>query len=204
VNLSRRASLALVARVVGDALRRYGIRAVLGGGACANVYSSGRYQSADVDFVLSGNITQERLDEAMASVGFKRSGDRFAHPRLSFFVEFPRGPLAIGSDYKIRPIEWRSGRLRLLGLSATDSCRDRLAAFYHWNDRQSLKTAVMIASRNRVNLSLIRRWSMEEGAASRFEEFLEALERARARRRRAGAQGRSRSAGRARSTDPRR
>ena len=56
-------------------------------------------------------------------------------------------------------------------LSAKDSCRDRLAAFYHWRDRQSLETAVLIALRHRVNLRKIREWSIEEGALESFEEF---------------------------------
>jgi hypothetical protein len=56
-------------------------------------------------------------------------------------------------------------------LSATDSCRDRLAAFYHWGDRQSLTVAAWIAVRNRVNVGALRRWSAAEGAADRFVEF---------------------------------
>lgn len=70
-------------------------------------------------------------------------------------------------------------RARALVLSPTDSCRDRLAAFYHWNDRQSLEVAVAIARRNRVNMAAIRRWSIAEGAARGFDEFLAELKGAR-------------------------
>ena len=56
-------------------------------------------------------------------------------------------------------------------LSATDSCRDRLAAFYHWNDRQSLEVAVHIARRQKVNLRKIRQWSEQEDHLEQFEEF---------------------------------
>jgi len=71
-----------------------------------------------------------------------------------------------------------------LTLSATDSCRDRLAAFYHWNDRQSLDVAVQVASRSRVDLALIRRWSAREGFGDRFAEFTAELRRRRGRTRR--------------------
>lgn len=31
-------------------------------------------------------------------------------------------------------------------LTATDSVKDRLASFYHWNDHQSLEQAILINS----------------------------------------------------------
>ncbi|MBI4609542.1 MAG: hypothetical protein HY726_11090 [Candidatus Rokubacteria bacterium] len=182
MSITAHSSLSSVALQVGDALRRHGIRAVLTGGACASLHSGGGYYSVDVDFILLGHVTQAALDAAMASVGFKRTGDRYLHPRARFYVEFPRGPLAIGSDYRIRALEHRLGRARALVLSPTDSCRDRLAAFYHWNDRQSLAVAVSIALRNRVNLAAVRRWSITEGAERRFEEFLAELRAGRRKR----------------------
>jgi hypothetical protein len=179
-----------VAVQVGDALRRHGIRAVLTGGACASLHSGGAYYSVDMDFILLGHVTQAALDAAMASVGYRRKGDRYLHRSTRFYVEFPRGPLAIGGDYRLRPVEHRLGRARALVLSPTDSCRDRLAAFYHWNDRQSLAVAVSIALRNRVNLAAIRRWSSAEGAAHGFDEFLAELRAARRRRSRRMTPGR--------------
>jgi hypothetical protein len=171
-----------VAATVGDALRRHGIRAVLTGGACASLYTKGAYQSVDVDFILVGPVTQAAFDAAMASVGFARRGDRYVHPRVRFYVEFPRGPLAIGDDYRIDPVERRTRYGRFLALSATDSCRDRLAAYYHWNDRQSLEVAVGIALWNRVSLATLERWSVGEGFGTRFAEFAAELKRARTRK----------------------
>jgi hypothetical protein len=65
-------------------------------------------------------------------------------------------------------------------LSATDACRDRLAAFYHWNDRQSLAAAVAVAIRNPIALGKVRRWSHQEGHLDRYGVFLAELRRARA------------------------
>jgi hypothetical protein len=87
--------------------------------------------------------------------------------------------LGIGADIDIRPVVYRVRGVRLRALSATDSCRDRLAAFYHWNDRQSLKAAVGIARRRRVNLDTIRRWSEREGESDRYGGFLALLRQAR-------------------------
>jgi len=181
VTLTSRSTLAEVAAVVAHALDRAGIAAVLTGGACATLYSKGAYMSADLDFILRGG-TRKAIDAAMSSVGFARDADRYVHDATPFFVEFPRGPLAIGDDFNITPVELRIGRARVQALSATDSCRDRLAAFYHWSDRQSLEAAVEIGLRHRVSVAVIRRWSEREGQAEKFAEFERELRRRRLRR----------------------
>lgn len=172
-------SLRTVAVTVGDALRRAGIQAVLTGGACASVHTGGWYSSVDADFVLVGEVVRQHLDDALAPLGFVRAGDRYVHAESKFYVEFPRGPLAIGGDHAIRPVEYVSGQRRCLALSASDSCRDRLAAFYHWNDRQSLEVAVQIALANRLDWRRIRRWSETEGNTAQYEELLSELRRRR-------------------------
>jgi hypothetical protein len=184
VKFRARSSLADVAVGVGDALRRAGIRAVLTGGACANLYSGGKYQSVDADFVLTRPCTTEDLDGALAPLGFERKRDRYVHRHVRFFVEFPRGPLGIGEDFQIRPVLRGHRMAKTLALSATDACRDRLAAFYHWNDRQSLAAAVAISLRNRVALSKVRKWSRDEGHLEGYGSFLLELGRARSAKRR--------------------
>jgi hypothetical protein len=185
VKLTESSTLNTVALVVGAALRARGIPAVLTGGACVSLYTRGVYHSKDIDFVIGAPLTREALDAAMETVGFSRLGDRYEHPRTRFYVEFPPGPLAIGEDLRVRPIEVRRSRGRVLALSATDCCRDRLAAFYHWNDRQSLRNAVLVAQKNRVRMAAIEEWSRREGAAAGFEEFRAELGRARREQRRA-------------------
>ncbi|MEZ5314062.1 MAG: hypothetical protein R2862_10650 [Thermoanaerobaculia bacterium] len=166
-----------MAVTVGAALANHGIKAVLTGGACAGIYSGGIYSSQDVDFVLEGRVDLRRLDAVMASLGFARIGNRYEHAESPFWVEFPRGPLGVGADLDIQPVPLRSSNRTTLALSPTDSCRDRLAAFFHWSDRQSLAVAVEIAHRNEVDLARIRRWSESEGHPARLEEFERELER---------------------------
>ena len=175
--VTARSTLADVAAAVADALHRAGIVAVLTGGACATFYSDGVYQSHDLDFIVRSGGTRRSLDEAMAAIGFARQHDRYVHPASPFFVEFPRGPLAIGDDVEITPVTIAVGRGRTLALSPTDACRDRLAAFYYWIDRQSLQVAVTIARRQRVDLTSIERWSVREGQADKFQEFKRELSR---------------------------
>ena len=118
----------------------------------------------------------------MAKTGFERRANQYFHPRARFYVEFPPGPLGIGRDYRIVPIELKVGHSTILALSATDSCRDRLAAFLHWRDQQNLKTAVQVALKSEVNLELIRSWCASEGVPTGFDEFLRSLDTARRRR----------------------
>ncbi len=173
-----------MALAVATALEENGLRAVLSGGGCASIYTAGLYQSVDLDFIIEGPGTQQQLDDAMASVGFKRQANQYLHPHARYYVEFPPGPLGIGADYRIEPVELRAHGGRLFLLSATDSCRDRLAGFYHWNDRQGLDIAVRIAARQEVDMEMIRAWSERERAVPRFEAFLAELERFRRRSRR--------------------
>lgn len=184
MRITDRSSAREVAAVIALALERAGLRGVLSGGGCASIYTRGLYQSVDLDFILQGPGTQKQLDVAMASVGFTRRDSQYFHPQARFYVEFPPGPLGIGADYRIEPVEIRSGGARLLLLSPTDSCRDRLSGFYHWNDRQGLEVAVRIAARQNVDIEKIRRWSEQERALPRFEVFLKELERFRLRSRR--------------------
>lgn len=167
-----------LALAVGERLAAHGIRAVLTGGACAGIYAGGMYSSEDLDFVLEGQVELSILDESMASLGFSRQGNRYVHPGSPIWVEFPRGPLGIGADLEIRAVPLLPGR-KALALSPTDSCRDRLAAFFHWRDRQSLDVAVEIALRNEVDQERIRRWSEAEGFAERFRDFEREVDRRR-------------------------
>jgi hypothetical protein len=183
VAITRRSSIADVAAVVATALRAAGFDAVLTGGACAAIYSAGAYVSHDLDFIIRAGGGRSALDAALSAVGFARTHDRYVHPKTRLFVEFPRGPLSIGDDVSIRPVRLKVGRATVTALSATDSCRDRLAAFYHWSDRQSLRSAVEIAVRARVNMTRIRRWSERENSRDKFEEFKNELTLRRHRRR---------------------
>jgi hypothetical protein len=96
---------------------------------------------------------------------------------VEFYLEFPPGPLAIGSDLDIRPAEVSIADEVALALSATDSCRDRLAAFYHWRDRQSLRLAVAVARHQAVDLDVVQKWSRSEGSLDEYGEFLRELRR---------------------------
>lgn len=164
-----------LAYIVSQALSEHDISVVLVGGAVVSIYTQNRYQSGDLDFVAP--YSQQPITPVMESLGFKRQGRHYKHPRCAFTVEFPAGSLEIGERY-IDPKECTElhselGTLRLL--TPTQSTMDRLAAFYRWNDYASLDQAVWIAASQDVDLDVVQEWSHREGAAKQYEVFKNAL-----------------------------
>ncbi len=61
------------------------------------------------------------------------------------FIEFPTGPLGIGEDYNITPNEKVVEGTKIKILSPTDCVKDRLASYIHWDAKECLDQAVMVA-----------------------------------------------------------
>ena len=113
---------------VAGSLAESGIDSVLVGGAVVSIYTSGAYQSGDLDFIVS-SLFSEGLPKVMESIGFQKKGRHYTHPECKhLFVEFPPGPLAIGDDTGIQPEEKVFEGRALKILSPTDCIRDRLAS----------------------------------------------------------------------------
>ena len=73
-------------------------------------------------------------------------------------------------------IETRFGNIKLL--HPVDSMKDRLSAYYHWNDRQGLEQAINICLEQDVDLSEVERWSSSEGHLGKYATFLQHLKKA--------------------------
>jgi len=164
-----------VAGLVCEALQKAGVTVTLTGGACVAIWSQGKYVSNDLDFIEEGPIPPQRVRRVMETLGFQKKGRHFVHPKTEFFVEFPTGPLMVGNERVNRVTErkTRAGSLRLL--SPTDCVKDRLAAFFHWNDRQALEQASLVGQAQPVDLETIRSWSVAEGNEEKFRVFEQRL-----------------------------
>lgn len=173
--LDASSSIEEVAATVSAALTAAGITAVLSGGAAVQIYSRGMYISRDLDFVSSAS--HREIEPVLRELGFMRhSGRHFVHPSCAYTLEFPPWPLAIGREL-IREWDKRPfGTLTIQILTPTQCVMDRLAAFYHWRDRQALDQAVLVAAAHDVDIVKIEHWSQAEGQASRYLEFAARLE----------------------------
>jgi hypothetical protein len=152
-------------------LKAHDIEVVLTGGACVMLYGDGNFVSYDLDFVERISAGRRRLKAVLAEIGFIERARYFRHPQSEFFLEFPAGPLAVGGEPpgELRVLTFATGEL--LALSPTDCVKDRLAAFFHWNDRQCLEQALQVARSAEVDLAEIEGWSVREGQEEKFGEL---------------------------------
>jgi hypothetical protein len=173
--ITSKTSIEELAALVSQALAEAGLNAVLSGGAAVSIYTRNAYESGDLDFI--SNESMAAIQPVVEKLGFKREGRSFVHDKAIYFLEFPPGPLAIG-DQLIRENETATretdrGTIRLL--SPTQCVMDRLAAFFHWNDLQSLDQAVLVARNQKVSLKTIEAWAAKEGSADKFQVFRKRL-----------------------------
>jgi len=165
-----------IAAYVHEHLRRQGIDVVLSGGSVVSLYSRNLYVSKDVDLINIAFARRSKLRQAMQALGFSEQGRYFRHPHSSHIVEFPNGPLAVGEQpiWDVEEVIFETGALRVL--SATDCVKDRLCAFYFWDDQQGLAQAVLVAKNNPVNLEEIERWSQVENHIQKYAVFRKRLQ----------------------------
>lgn len=161
-------------------LESAGIRSVLVGGAVVSIYTEGLYRSGDLDLVPDDFSSGEKLAEVLAGIGFEPSRSRYyKHPSCPhLFLEFPPGPVEIGEEFPIEPDEVAVDGQTLRLLSPTDSVKDRLAGYIHWNARTYFDQAVLICQRQskRVNLEIVGKWCAREGGIEAFRELRAKLE----------------------------
>ncbi|MFH2131161.1 MAG: hypothetical protein ABIK68_12380 [bacterium] len=168
--ISKITSLKDLALMVCSRLKEDEIDAVLTGGAVVSIYTENEYESFDLGFISHSPISD--ISDSLSKLGFKRTKGRYyAHPNTDFFIEFPSPPVAVGNKplKEFREIKTENGYLKLL--TPTQCIMDRLAAFYHWNDQQSLDQAVAVTKSHQMNFEEVEEWSMAEGMVEKYEMF---------------------------------
>lgn len=159
--------------VVQETLRKNGIDSTLVGGSCVELYSDGRYTSGDIDLVSDDSLLD--IGKALSEKGFKRKVKTrfFERSDCEYFLDFVQPPLAIGNApvSKLSKFKTKMGVIKLL--TPTDCVKDRLAAFFYWNDLQSLEQAVLVAKSNTLDYKSIENWSRKESNLKKYKVFRE-------------------------------
>jgi len=159
-------------KYVASYLQIKGIDTVLVGGSVVSVYTDGAYQSGDLDLILTSMFVKN-LSEVMGEIGFqRRSARHYTHPECKhLFIEFPAGPIEIGSDNNIAPetVEFEGKKIKIL--SPTDCVKDRLASYLYFNARECFDQALLVAKRHPVNLPKVKKWCKNENREDVFIEF---------------------------------
>lgn len=169
--ISVKTTLAELGAIVCESLQKKNFDCFLSGGAVVSIYTHNKYESYDLDFVTLGD--RKKIRNIMETLGFRSEKSRlFEHPKTKILVEFPGAALQIGGELikTFNHVKTSCGVLKLL--TPTDCVKDRLAAFYHWNDRQGLDQAIWVACVQSVNLVNIRNWSRNEGHVEKYKIFL--------------------------------
>jgi len=179
MKITKRLALPDLAALICDACSKTGIDIVLSGGACVSIFTENRYASYDLDFVLLFPVAREKLRSAMEEIGFMEDGRHFRHPETPYIVEFLQPPLSVGQEPVREICAIRRGANILRLLSPTDCVKDRLAAYYHWDDRPSLEQAILVSLGTDVDLREVRRWSTAEGMKDKHERFVRQLSKRR-------------------------
>ena len=162
-----------LAILISSELKKNNIDTVLVGGACVTIYTSNKYLSMDIDYVTHSTIKD--LKQVMEKIGFyQKSGRHFEHPKCRFFIEFLPPPVSIGNEIPVTEFN----HIKSLKLFTPSDCvKDRLSAYYHWNDPQSLDQALMVAKSQKINIKEIKKWSEKEGNIEKYYRFEKLLSR---------------------------
>jgi hypothetical protein len=169
-------SIEELAAFISSYLKRNDIDVVLSGGGSVSIYTKNKYASLDLDFIEYGSVANRKLKRVLQEIGFYRENRYFKSSETDVFLEFPSGPLSVGREpvKEVITLKFSTGELRII--SPTDCVKDRLVAYYHWGDRQSLEQAVLVAKDNQVNLEELERWSKGEGKLAVFKKIRQRLE----------------------------
>lgn len=164
--INANATAVKLAALVSQTLEAAGIKATLSGGGAVSTYTDNAYKSKDLDFVTSER--RDKLSAALEPLGFTLASDRrhFMHPDTDLFLEFPAAPLEFGGRIvqhdDIPKLDTPWGPLRVI--TPTMCVMDRLAAYWHWSDRQSWDQAVVVVSHRAVDYDELVAFAKEEGA----------------------------------------
>lgn len=162
---------------VARALKRANLDVLLVGGSVVSVYTEGVYQSGDIDLVPTKliSIPYDQIENELNRIGYNKiKGQRQFHRDGSrVFVEFVSPPPGIGDDYNIKPDKLVVGDESFFILSPTDCVRDRLASFIHWKNRDALDQAALVALKQKISYSKVKKFCIDEGAEYAYTEFMD-------------------------------
>lgn len=119
------------------------------GGQAAEIYTYGKYESADIDIVTAGSIA---LREKLREIGFQNQGKDWWSGDLRIFLEIPSSVLA-GDETRVKAIDLGDG-LSVKVIGVEDILLDRLAACKFWKYRGDCEIALDLLARYRKELDM--------------------------------------------------
>ena len=158
-----------LAAIVANQLRQQGIEVVLVGGLAVEIYSENIYLTKDIDMVDISYQAPAVISQAMAEIGFRKQGRVYVNETTDICVEFPSAPLSVGEELitETTVIESGSGEIQIL--LAKDVIKDRLAAYFDWQDKPSLVQALAVMINHPVALDELKSFCQNEDKEGEFD-----------------------------------
>ncbi|MEH6551924.1 MAG: hypothetical protein V7744_18255 [Pseudomonadales bacterium] len=164
-------SITELAAIVANHLEAHDIRVVLVGGLAVEIYSENLYLTRDIDMVDISYQSPAVMQQAMAEIGFTKQGRVYVNHTTNISIEFPSAPLSIGEEliHETTNVETTAGKIPIL--FAKDVIKDRLAAYFHWNDKPSLIQALAIIHNHGIDKKELRDFCQREGRPEAYQDL---------------------------------
>ncbi len=164
-------NIAELAGYISDYLESKNYSFILSGGSCVSIYTDNKYQSYDLDFIARNTIDHKKIEADLAEIGFSKDGKYYKHPDTDYFIEFPAPPPAVGNE-PIRTVNhYKIGEATIRMLTPEDCIKDRLCAFFYWDDKPALQQAIMVAIDCNIKPEAVKEWAQKEGETEKFDIF---------------------------------
>lgn len=157
-----------LAGLVANHLHAHNIDVVLVGGLAVEIYSDNLYLTKDIDMVNINHTPAKKLQKAMAEIGFHKKGRVYINDTTEISIEFPSSPLSVGDELITKTTTVTSGRGAIPILTVSDVVKDRLAAFIHWGDNQSLVQATAVMLKHGLSPNEFKAYTQREGTLQHF------------------------------------
>lgn len=141
------------------------------GGLAVEIYSENLYLTKDIDLVNTNYTKPKALHSAMAELGVVKQGRIYCNPSTAITVEFPPAPLSVGDSpvSEVETLPCGDGEVTIL--SAVDIVKDRIAAYIHWRDTQSLVQALAVMLKHVIEPAAVREFCLHEGTQQQYHEL---------------------------------
>ena len=154
-------SIIELAAIVAEHLHQHEIEAVLVGGLAVEIYSENLYLTKDIDMVNTNYKKPEDVHQAMAELGFYKQGRVYVNETTDITIEFPPGPLSVGDELIKHTVVVQVANGSIPILDIKDVVKDRMAAYFHWQDNQSLIQAMALLIKHKIEPNEFEEFCLE-------------------------------------------
>jgi len=157
-------SIVELAAIVATHLSECGIEVVLVGGLAVEIYSDNIYLTKDIDLIDVSYQRPAELHKAMAAIDFEKKGRIFVNRTTDITVEFPSGPISVGDELVTNTTVVKTPAGEIPVLLVGDVIKDRMAAYFHWQDKPSLVQALAVLVKHPEEQLKIEAFCESEGS----------------------------------------